>query len=73
VTGRLYTRIHFKGQTVHTDVKEQDLQPGRWQVVSLIKLPENAPPGIYALEARFESARGRFNYHSDFLVEDTRR
>ena len=27
------------------------------------------PKGIYALEARFESPRGRFNVHSDFLVE----
>jgi hypothetical protein len=69
VSGKLYTRIHFKGKTVHTDVREQDLQPGRWQIKSFITLPEQADPGIYALEARFESPRGRFNVHSDFLVE----
>ena len=73
VSGKLYTRIHFKGKTVHTDVKEQDLQPGRWQITSFIKLPEQAVPGIYALEARFESRKGRFNVHSDFLVEGKRR
>ena len=69
VSGKLYTRIHFKGKTVHTDVKQQDLQPGRWQIKSFITLPEQATPGIYALEARFESPGGRFNVHSDFLVE----
>ena len=69
VTGKLYTRIHYKGKTIHTAVKKQDLQPGRWRVESFITLPDNAAAGMYALEARFESARGRFNVHSDFLVE----
>ncbi len=73
ISGKLYTRIHFKGKTVHTDVKKQDLQPGRWLIQSFIKLPDHAEPGIYALEARFESPRGRFNVHSDFLVEPGRR
>jgi hypothetical protein len=69
ISGKLYTRIHFKGKTVHTHVKDQDLQPGRWMITSFVTLPKQVGPGIYALEARFESPRGRFNVHSDFLVE----
>ena len=73
ISGKLYTRIHFKGKTVHTDVKDQDLQPGRWLITSFITLPIQAAQGMYAMEARFESPRGRFNVHSDFLVEPGRR
>jgi hypothetical protein len=38
-------------------------------ITSFVTLPKQVGPGIYALEARFESPRGRFNVHSDFLVE----
>jgi hypothetical protein len=70
IEGELYTRIQFKGKTVHSDAVERELQPGRWVVDSFITLPEQAPPGMYALEGRFESPKGRFSFRSDFLVEE---
>ncbi len=70
IEGTLYTRIQFKGKTVHSDSVKRELQPGRWVVDSFITLPEKAKPGMYALAARFESPKGRFSFHSDFLVEE---
>jgi hypothetical protein len=72
VKGTLYTRIQYKGKTVHNDSIERELQPGRWVVDAFITLPKMATPGMYALEARFESSKGRFNFTSDFLVEEGR-
>ena len=72
IDGKLYTRIQYKGITVHSDTVEQELKPGRWMVDSIIALPEMATPGVYALEARFESPKGRFSFQADFLVEDGR-
>ena len=67
--------LKFAGQI---DIEQLVFPPrlrelGRWLIKSFIKLPDHAEPGIYALEARFESPRGRFNVHSDFLVEPGRR
>ena len=72
ITGTLYTRIQFKGKTVHQDKVKRDMQPGRWVVDSFIKLPEQAKPGMYALAGRFESKKGRFSFNADFLVEEGR-
>ncbi len=69
IQGTLHTRIQFKGKTVHRDAVKRELQPGRWVVASSITLPEEAAPGMYALATRFESPKGRFSFHSDFLVE----
>ncbi len=69
VEGKLYTRIHFRGATIYNDVVQSELQPGRWVVDSFIRLPLRADSGMYALEARFESRKGRFSVHSDFLVD----
>ena len=72
IEGTLHTRIQFKGKTVHRDAVKREMQPGRWVVDSFITLPENAKPGMYALAARFESKKGRFSFHSDFLVKEGR-
>lgn len=69
IEGKLYTRVQFKGTTVHSEAVERDLQPGRWLVDSSVTLPEQAPAGMYALEVNFESSKGRFSVQSDFLVE----
>ncbi len=73
IEGKLYTRIQFKGRTVFSDAVKRELQPGRWVVDSFITLPEEASPGMYALAGRFESSKGRFGFHSDFLVEEGRK
>lgn len=73
IVGTLYTRIQFKGKTVHQDKVTRELKPGRWVVDSFITLPENAMPGMYALTARFDSSKGRFSFQSDFLVEEGRK
>ncbi len=73
IEGKLYTRIQFKGKTVHSDAVKRELQPGRWVVDSFVTLPEKAMPGMYALEGRFESSKGRFSFHSDVLVEEGRK
>jgi hypothetical protein len=69
IQGKLYTRIHFRGKTIYNDVVQSELQPGRWVVDSFIRLPTRLDSGMYALEARFESRKGRFRVHSDFLVD----
>ena len=60
IEGKLYTRVQFKGTTVHSEAVKKDLQPGRWVIDSSITLPEAAPTGMYALAIRFESSKGRF-------------
>lgn len=70
IEGKLYTRVHFRGTTIYNEVNTHVLQPGRWAVDTIIRLPKAADPGMYAVEARFESKSGRFRVHSDFLVGD---
>ena len=68
VSGKLYTRVHYRGKRLFTDVVESEIQPGRWLVDSFVKIPAVAKPGVYALEAEFRSSTVRFRVHSDFLV-----
>ena len=72
IVGTLYTRIRFKGKTVHQDKVTRELKPGRWVVDSFITLPEQAMPGMYALAGRFEGKQGSFSFNADFLVEEGR-
>jgi hypothetical protein len=69
IAGTLHTRIQYRGVTVHSDSIKKDLKPGRWVVDSFVTLPEQAKTGIYAIEARFVGPKGRFSFHSDFLVD----
>ena len=72
INGTLYTEIRVKGKAVYRDSVKQELQPGRWRIDTFITLPEGAESGMYALATRFESSKGRFSFHSDFLVEPKR-
>jgi len=72
INGTLHTEIRVKGKAVYRDSVKQELQPGRWRVDTFITLPEQAELGMYALATRFESSKGRFSFHSDFLVEPGR-
>ena len=58
IDGKLYTRIRYRGIPVQSDTVKQELKHVRWLVDSFIALPEMATPGVYALEACFESPKG---------------
>ncbi|MBW2272108.1 MAG: hypothetical protein JRG96_02455 [Deltaproteobacteria bacterium] len=70
IAGSLETRIRFKGRSILRDRIEQELKPGRWVIDTFIPLPEQAEPGVYALEVEFASKHGDLEEHSDFLVEE---
>ena len=53
-------RILYNGQQVAASVNDRfEIKPGRWIVDSFFTLPKNAPPGVYALEGRFEAGNSR--------------
>jgi hypothetical protein len=69
VTGRLSTRIRFKGSPIVVEqLPEWDLKPGRWVVDAMVALPENAEPGIYTYELQFESEPVVFEKSLTFVV-----
>ena len=69
VTGRLSTRIRFKGAPIVVEqLPEWDLKPGRWVVDAMIALPANAEPGIYTYELQFESEPVAFEKSLTFVV-----
>jgi len=69
IPGRLRTRILFEGDTILEDVVEEKLRPGRWVLDSFIRLPEDAEPGVYAMDVRFESSAGGLHDRVDFVVK----
>lgn len=72
ITGRLFTRIFHRGQTVVNDIDENYiLKPGRWQVDTFIVLPEEAESGVYSLEIEFISSNSDAGFKVDntFIVE----
>ena len=70
VKGSLDTRILFRGQAIFSEVIDQELKPGRWIIDTFIPLPEQAEPGVYALQLEFRSRQGKFASRSDFVVTD---
>jgi hypothetical protein len=69
VTGKLATRIRFKGAPIVVETQpDWDLKPGRWIVDALVALPENAEPGIYSYELKFVSPRVAFDKSLTFVV-----
>ena len=69
VTGRLATRIRFKGSPIVEDLLPGwDLKPGRWVVDAMVALPKDAEPGIYSYELQFESAPVTFEKSLTFVV-----
>ena len=69
VSGRLRTRIRFRGNPIVRETTEDyEIKPGRWIVDAEVTLPENAEPGIYAYEMAFDSAALRFQKSLTFVV-----
>jgi hypothetical protein len=69
VSGRLRTRIRFRGNPIVRETTEAyEIKPGRWIVDAEVNLPENADPGIYAYELDFDSASLSFDKRLTFVV-----
>jgi hypothetical protein len=69
VTGKLSTRIRFKGAPIVVDLQpDWDLKPGRWVVDASVALPADAEPGIYTYELQFESKPVAFEKSLTFVV-----
>jgi len=74
VTGRLDTRILFRGKPIESSPdKSYDLRPGRWVVDVFVTVPPEAPDGLYALELAFTSSAVRFSQSETFAVEAARK
>lgn len=70
VSGRLMTRIRFRGDPIVRETTETyDLKPGRWVVDAEIELPVDAEPGIYAFEVAFDSRQVEFEKRLTFVVQ----
>lgn len=70
VTGRLDTRVLFRGEAIVSDPQlAYDLRPGRWRVDVFVKVPKGAANGVYALELEFVSPDVRFRGSESFAVE----
>jgi len=69
IEGTLVTRILHRAKAVTTDEISFDLEEGRWIIDTFIALPENAPPGAYALDLRFSSAKGNLTGSVPFVIE----
>ncbi len=70
ITGRLETRIHFRGEAiVRETITAYHLKPGRWVVDAFIQLPPEAEAGIYSFELDFSSRPVKFAKVLNFVVE----
>ena len=70
VTGKLETRIVFRGQPILRESDPAyDLRPGRWIVDVFVTVPSTAADGLYALELDFKSANVKFSRSETFAVE----
>jgi hypothetical protein len=71
VSGRLHTRIRFRGDPIVRDTTEDyEVKPGRWVVDAEVQLPEDAEPGVYAYEVSFEGRRLSFEKSLTFVVQE---
>ena len=70
VSGRLSTRIRFKGAPiVHSTEEDYEILPGRWVVDAFVEIPEGAEPGVYAYEVAFSGPGLEFEKILTFLVK----
>jgi hypothetical protein len=70
VSGRLLTRIRFRGDPIVRETTEDyELKPGRWVVDAEVQLPDDAEPGVYAYEVAFHSADVGFEKRLTFVVQ----
>ena len=71
VSGLLSTRIRFRGNPIVVDTANgYEIKPGRWVVDAMIKLPEDAEPGVYAHELVFASPELEFEKRLTFVVHE---
>jgi hypothetical protein len=69
VSGRLRTRIRFRGDPIVRETTEAyEIKPGRWILDAEVTLPEDAQPGIYAYEMDFKGAALHFEKRLTFVV-----
>jgi len=70
VTGKLETKILFRGQPVLREADNAyDLRPGRWAIDVFVTVPPSAADGLYALELSFQSPSVKFDRSETFAVE----
>jgi hypothetical protein len=70
VTGKLETRIVFRGQPILREADTAyDLRPGRWVVDVFVTVPPSASDGVYALELEFKGGGVKFSGKETFAVE----
>ena len=70
VTGRLDTRIFFKGRPIVHDHNDPfELKPGRWVVDSFVTVPPGAQTGVYSIEIGFQGRPLRFSRRNSFAVQ----
>ena len=70
ITGRLFTRIRFRGDPIVRERTEAyEIKPGRWVVDAEVTLPAGAEAGVYAYEIEFESEALDFEESLTFVVE----
>jgi hypothetical protein len=69
VSGRLLTRIRFRGRPIVRQSEARwEIKPGRWVVDTTVELPESAEPGVYSYELVFQSDSIAFEKHLTFVV-----
>jgi hypothetical protein len=69
VTGKLQTRIMYKGKPIVSRDETYDLKPGRWGVDAFVELPASAEMGVYAFELDFEAGGVQFERSLTFIVD----
>jgi len=70
VSGRLETRIFFKGQPIMADENDGfELKPGRWVIDTFVEVPTRAERGVYSLEVRFRGTGAKFHQRRSFGVQ----
>ncbi|MGH9961673.1 MAG: hypothetical protein ACREBC_31860 [Pyrinomonadaceae bacterium] len=68
--GKLLREIHVKEKPVFQDAPADiELKAGRWTVDSFVRVPPDAPAGVYSLVVRFEEPRLGFEKEKSFVVE----
>ncbi len=69
VTGRLVTRIRFRGDPIVRERTEAyEIKPGRWVVDAEVSLPSAAEAGVYAYEIEFSAGALHFAESLTFVV-----
>ena len=69
LTGRLETRILYKGKPIFSETKEgHEFLPGHWNVDTFVEIPDDTAPGIYAYDFAFRSPTVSFDESLTFLV-----